>query len=205
MIGFSGRVAIVTGGGRGLGLAYGRLLAERGAHVVLHDPGAGPDGRGEDAAVVDRAAAGLRLEGLPVTAASGPISNREGCLLLVRDALARHARLDIIHNAGWVGYQRIEELELAFLARALALQVEAPPVAGASRMARDDQAGLRPHPADHIGPGALPAVRASGTCRLRRVEDRAGRHHERAGAGRRGAWHRRQRDLAGRQDPDVGR
>ena len=105
MIGFSGRVAIVTGGGRGLGLAYGRLLAERGARVVLHDIGAGPDGQGEDEAVVDRAAAGLRAEGLAVTAASGPIDNREGCRLLVRDVLARHGQLDIIiNNAGWVGY-----------------------------------------------------------------------------------------------------
>lgn len=88
MIGFSGRVAIIIGGGRGLGMAYGQLLAERGAHVVLHDVGAGPDGEGEDAAVVDRAAAGLRSESLSVTAARGQIDNREGCLSLVREALA---------------------------------------------------------------------------------------------------------------------
>ena len=122
-----GRAAVATGGGRGLGSAYGRLLAERGAQVVLHDTGAGPDGQGEDAAVVDKAAAGLRSEGLSATAASGAIDNPAGCLLLVREALARHGRLGIIiNNAGWVGYQRIEELEPVSLARALALQVEGP-------------------------------------------------------------------------------
>lgn len=127
MVGFTGRVAVVTGGGRGLGLAYGRLLAERGAQVVLHDVGAGPDGQGEDAAVVDGAAVDLRSEGLSATAASGPIDNREGCLALVKETLARHGRLDIIiNNAGWVGYQEIEELEPTFLARAVALQVEGP-------------------------------------------------------------------------------
>ena len=45
--------------------------------------------------------------------------------MLARETLARHGRLDIIiNNAGWVGHQRIEELEPAFLARAVALQIE---------------------------------------------------------------------------------
>lgn len=43
---FDGRVAIVTGGGRGIGLAYCRLLAARGARVVLNDLGTAMTGDG---------------------------------------------------------------------------------------------------------------------------------------------------------------
>jgi NAD(P)-dependent dehydrogenase (short-subunit alcohol dehydrogenase family) len=50
---FDGQVAIVTGAGRGLGAAYARLLAGRGAAVVVHDAGVAADGSGFDPAVAD--------------------------------------------------------------------------------------------------------------------------------------------------------
>lgn len=127
MIGFEGRVALITGAGRGLGLAYARLLAECGAKVIVHDVGAGNDGTGEDAAIAATAAEALRAAGLMATAASGAIDTREGCRRLVDATLAEHGRLDIIiHNAGWVAYQAIEDLDERFLARMLAVGVGAP-------------------------------------------------------------------------------
>ena len=45
---FEGKVAIVTGGGRGLGRAYARLLAARGCQVLVNDPGVATHGVATD-------------------------------------------------------------------------------------------------------------------------------------------------------------
>lgn len=126
MIRFDGQVALVTGAGRGIGLACAKLLAERGATVVVHDLGADADGNGSDRNVAPHAARSLCRDGLSAFPASDSIASRASCHGLVESIVATHGRLDIlVHNAGWVGYQRIEELDDDFLERMIALGIKA--------------------------------------------------------------------------------
>nr|WP_312385887.1 SDR family oxidoreductase [Stenotrophomonas geniculata] len=126
-ISFEGQVGLVTGAAGGLGLAYSRLLAERGAQVVMHDVGAGTDGRGADPQRILRSVEALQRQGLPVQAASGPIDHRSGCHALVQELLQVHGRIDfLIHNAGWVEYQPLEAIEDEALEQMLCLAAKTP-------------------------------------------------------------------------------
>jgi NAD(P)-dependent dehydrogenase (short-subunit alcohol dehydrogenase family) len=124
---FTGKTAIVTGGARGLGLSYARALALGGARVVISDIGADKVGAGNDASVVQAAAEALQAEGLAVIGHGGDLSTNEGCRQLVAYAVEAFGQLDIlIHNAGWVGYQNIQDLDAAFLQRAMDINLYAP-------------------------------------------------------------------------------
>lgn len=71
----SGRRAVVTGGGRGIGLCAARRLAALGAHVVIADNGAAVDGQGTDDGVAAAAAESLRTAGLAVDGRAVDVSD----------------------------------------------------------------------------------------------------------------------------------
>jgi len=124
---FAGQVALVTGAAGGLGLAYSRLLAQRGAHVVMQDVGAALDGTGTDPRRIDQAVARLHAQSLSVEASHHGIDTRSGAAALVADILQRHGRLDaIVHNAGWVEYQRIDAVDEDRFDHMMALAAKAP-------------------------------------------------------------------------------
>ena len=124
---FTGKTAIVTGGARGLGLTYARALAQAGARVVISDIGADTVGAGRDATVAQAAAEALQAEGLTVIGHGGDLSTDDGCRQLISTTIEAFGQLDIlIHNAGWVGYQNIADLDAAFLQRAMDINLYAP-------------------------------------------------------------------------------
>jgi len=87
-----GRVAIVTGGSRGIGYAIAAGLAGHGAAVVVS---------GRDADRLDRAAKDLEATGAPIAAVVADVSNREDCDRLVDTAKQRFGRVDVlVNNAG---------------------------------------------------------------------------------------------------------
>lgn len=124
---FAGKTAVITGAGRGLGFVYAQALARRGANVVVSDVGTDRLGSGGDNAVAQDAARRLQAQGLRVVDHQGDLSSEQGCRQLVEVAIAAFGQLDIlIHNAGWVGYQAIEEADAAFVGRALDINVYTP-------------------------------------------------------------------------------
>ena len=127
MIRLDEQVAIITGSGRGLGAAYARLLAERGARVVVHDTGVNKDGTGFDPNVAADAASRIREAGGVAFPSDIILDSRDNCQSLVETTLKEFGRLDIlIHNAGWVAYQSVQELTPDFLQRATSINIEAP-------------------------------------------------------------------------------
>lgn len=124
---FNNSVVLITGAGRGLGLAYARLLGQLGATVLIQDNGAASDGQGTDPQVAEYAAAALRAEGLNVRAIAGDISTREGCYTLFcrAEALAGHINT-LIHNAGWVAYQQVDAIGDTAFDRMMSIAAKAP-------------------------------------------------------------------------------
>lgn len=103
---FDGQVALVTGSGRGLGEAYARLLAERGAAVVVHDAGVDTDGAGADDSVAAAVARDIRAEGGQAVAAGVNLLEDGACEALVAGTVDQFGRLDIlVHNAGVVRWE----------------------------------------------------------------------------------------------------
>ena len=91
MIDLTGRVAIVTGAGGGLGRAHARLLARRGAQVVVNDM----------STAAEAVAAEIVADGGEALAALGSVSDVEAVQAMVDAALARWGRIDIlVNNAG---------------------------------------------------------------------------------------------------------
>jgi NAD(P)-dependent dehydrogenase (short-subunit alcohol dehydrogenase family) len=89
---FEGKVAVITGGGRGFGLAFGRALAERGAHAVQVDI---DTQAAEDAAAEIRAAGGL------ASAAVCDVADSDQAEAMVAQVVAELGGIDIlINNAG---------------------------------------------------------------------------------------------------------
>jgi NAD(P)-dependent dehydrogenase (short-subunit alcohol dehydrogenase family) len=108
---FDGRVAVITGSGRGLGREYALLLASKGAKVVVNDTGGGIPGVGVDAGPAENVVQEIRSAGGEAVSCLDSVATAEGGDAIIQAALEAYGRLDIlIHNAGNVRYGALDEI-----------------------------------------------------------------------------------------------
>lgn len=108
---FDGRVAVITGAGRGLGRAYALLLAGRGAQVVVNDVGGDIPGGDSDTGVAAGVVAEIRAAGGAAVASTDSVATPETGRAIIDTALDTYGRIDIlIHNAGNVRYAPLTEM-----------------------------------------------------------------------------------------------
>jgi NAD(P)-dependent dehydrogenase (short-subunit alcohol dehydrogenase family) len=124
---FDGQVAVVTGAGRGLGAAYARLLAARGAAVIVHDAGVAPDGNGFDPAVANGVAQEIAARGGIAAACHENLEDADACRRVIALAMDRFGRLDVlVHNAGLVIFAELAQTGPGVWNRMVNLGVHAP-------------------------------------------------------------------------------
>ena len=96
-----GRIAVITGAGRGIGREHARLFAREGAKVVVNDLGGSADGVGADAGPAQQVVDEIRALGGEAVANTDDCADWEGGQRLIRTAIHTYGGLDIlVNNAG---------------------------------------------------------------------------------------------------------
>jgi NAD(P)-dependent dehydrogenase (short-subunit alcohol dehydrogenase family) len=107
-----GKVAIVTGAGRGIGRAHAIALARQGAKVVVNDYGVAKNGTGSnDKSVADRTVAEIKSKGYEAVANYDSVAESNGAAHIIKTALDTFGRLDIlVNNAGIIKRQMVFDI-----------------------------------------------------------------------------------------------
>jgi NAD(P)-dependent dehydrogenase (short-subunit alcohol dehydrogenase family) len=117
---FNGRVAVVTGAGRGLGREYAKLLASRGAHVVVNDLGTDPVGRGESSQPAQSVVDEITATGGVAVASTDSVASMAGANAIISTAVGAFGTVDIlVNNAGIMNQAPFDDIPLDYFDKQL--------------------------------------------------------------------------------------
>lgn len=95
------KVAVITGGGNGIGAEISKLYGELGAKVVVNDLGVAVDGSGGEASIAEGIANEIKAAGGEAVANTQSVATPEGGESIVQTALDNYGKLDVVvHVAG---------------------------------------------------------------------------------------------------------
>jgi len=97
-----GRVAIVTGAGRGIGRGVAKLLADEGASVVVNDLGGAVDGSESSATPADLVVGEIKEDGGTAVASYESVAEFDSAGKIIQTAMDEFGRLDILVNAAGI-------------------------------------------------------------------------------------------------------
>ena len=111
---FTGRVAIVTGAGGGLGREHALALAARGAKVIVNDLGGAVDGRGGSVSAAQAVVDEIRAGGGQALANGASVTDFAAVQAMVQQAVDAWGRVDIlVNNAGILRDKSFAKMDMA--------------------------------------------------------------------------------------------
>ena len=97
----NGRIAIITGAGRGLGRAYALMLAKHGAKVLVNDLGSSTSGDGADQSPAQEVVSAIETAGGQAAVNTSDVADWKGAEEMIQQAVETFGGLDIlVNNAG---------------------------------------------------------------------------------------------------------